>query len=307
MNRSRFVAGTTASLAVLTIGRRGAAAAPGDPAVFRFPVAGGSLAYRRFGSGGPLHVLLSGGPGLEPAYLEPVAAELSRDRTILLLDQRGTGLSRDAVGDGSQLTVAGAVADLDALRLALGFNKLSLLGHSWGAMLSMAYAAGYGDRVAALALLDPGGPDPTFFKAFSDILGARLTDADRAAALAAQKAGSGSMRALLPGYFNDHAKGLAYAAAVPQHYTNPDVTQALFGDLGAHYDVKDALRGTRIPTLLLYGTGDPSRAAETQLDALFPHATKVLVADAGHFPWAENPAPFYAAIRAFLKGAPAAN
>ncbi len=304
MNRSRFVAGTAAAFAVVTIARPGAAA---DPAVFRFPVAGGSLAYRRFGSGGPLHVLLSGGPGLEPVYLEPVAVELSRDRTILLLDQRGTGLSRDAVGDGSQLTVAGAVADLDALRLALGFNKLSLIGHSWGAMLSMAYAGAHGDRVAALALLDPGGPDPSFNKTFGDIIGARLTDADRAAIDAAQKSGKGTMLAVLPGYFQDHAKGVAYAAAMPEHYVNPDVTLAMFGDLRTHYDVKDTLRDTPIPTLLVYGTGDPARAAEAQLDALFPHATKVMVADAGHFPWVENPAPFYAAIRAFLKGAPATN
>ena len=77
-------------------------------------------------------------------------------------------------------------------------------------------------------------------------------------------------------------------------------TRALFADIQKHYDVKTALRDTPIPALVLYGTDDPARSAEAQLDVLFPHATKVMIADSGHFPWLENPAPFYAAIRAFL-------
>nr|MDQ6926302.1 alpha/beta hydrolase [Candidatus Eremiobacteraeota bacterium] len=225
-------------------------------------------------------------------------------RTIVVLDQRGTGTSRDAFGDGSQLTIAGAVADLAALRSALGQTHLSLLGHSWGAMLSMAYAAAHGDRVASLALLDPGGPDPAFFKGFGERIAARLTDADKAAADAAQKAGQDSLRAIAPGYFHDRAKGLALAAAFPPNFANSAVNRAIFSDVAKNYDVKDALRNTPIPTLVLYGTDDPARAAEAQLDALFPHATKVMVADSGHFPWAENPAPFYGALRAFLDKAP---
>jgi proline iminopeptidase len=263
------------------------------------------LSYRRFGERGPVHVLLSGGPGLESAYVDPVATELARDRTVVVLDQRGTGASRAAFGDGSQVTVAGAVADLENLRTELGQRRLSLLGHSWGAMLSMAYAAAHGDRVASLALLDPGGPDPSFAKAFSDIITFKLTDADKAAADTAQKNGTGTLRTIIPGYFHDHAKGVAYGAAMPQHYANADVSRALFEDISKHYDVKDALRDTMIPILVVYGTDDPSRAAEAQLDALFPHATKVMIADSGHFPWVENPTPFYVAVRAFLARAPA--
>ena len=315
MIRRHFIAYTCASLAAASSTTRAVAAGshPSAASTFvvgprydtgRFPVAGGTLGYRRFGTSGTVHVLLSGGPGLESAYVDPVAVELSRDRTIVVLDQRGTGASRDALGDGSQLTVVGAVADLDGLRSELGLRRLSLLGHSWGAMLSMAYAAAYRDRVAALALLDPGGPDPSFFKGFGQVLTSHLTAADNAAAEAAQKAGQPPQRALLPGYFHDHAKGLAFAASLPAHFGNPDVTGALFTDVGAHYDVKAALRDTPIATLLLYGSDDPARVSEAQLDTLFPHATKTVVADAGHFPWVENPAPFYVAIRAFLAGAP---
>ncbi len=305
MNRPHFLAAASAAAASAAAAATATPARAAAPAVHTFPVAGGTLSYRRFGEAGPVHVLLSGGPGLESAYVDPVAVELARDRTIVVLDQRGTGASRAAFGDGSQVTVAGAVADLESLRAALGQTRLSLLGHSWGAMLSMAYAAAHGTNLASLALLDPGGPDPTFAKAFGQIIEARLTDADKSAADSTQKSGGqGSLRAILPGYFHDHAKGVAYAAALPQHYANADVSRAMFADLAQHYDVKDALQNTTIPMLVLFGTDDPSRAAEAQLDALFPRATKVMIADSGHFPWIENPTPFYAAIRAFLAKAP---
>jgi len=163
MRRRHFILSASGILATLAAPRRAWAA---DPVSGRFAVTGGTLGYRRYGTAGRPYVLLSGGPGLNSSYVDPIAIELSHERTIVVLDQRGTGTSRDAIGDGSQLTVAGAIADLDALRAALGLTHLSLLGHSWGAMLSMAYAAAHGDRVASLVLLDPGGPDPSFFISF---------------------------------------------------------------------------------------------------------------------------------------------
>lgn len=302
MNRGHFLAGAAAAAAVLAAPARARAA---QGVAGSYPAAGGRLGYRRFGTTGPVSVLLSGGPGLESSYVDPIAVELSRERTIVVLDQRGTGSSRDAIGDGSQLTVAGAVADLEGLRTELGLRRLSLIGHSWGAMLSMAYAAAYGDRVASLSLLDPGGPDAAFFAGFRARIQARLTPADMAAAQALQQSGQPPNKAILPGYFHDRAKALAFVATLPAHFDNPDVTRAMITDISAHYDVKAALANTPIPALLVYGIDDPARSAEVQLDALFPHAVKAMIADAGHFPWLENPVPFYAAIRSFLSGAPA--
>jgi proline iminopeptidase len=301
MRRRHFILSASGILATLAAPRRAWAA---DPVSGRFAVTGGTLGYRRYGTAGRPYVLLSGGPGLNSSYVDPIAIELSHERTIVVLDQRGTGTSRDAIGDGSQLTVAGAIADLDALRAALGLTHLSLLGHSWGAMLSMAYAAAHGDRVASLVLLDPGGPDPSFFISFRQMLENHMTADDKAAAAAAQNDPQAQQRVLLPAYFHDRAKGVAFAAALPAQSSYPDVMRTMFNDVAAHYDVTAGLRNTPIPVLLIYGTDDPSRSASLQLDALFPHAAKAVIADAGHFPWVENPVPFYLAVRAFLSGAP---
>lgn len=266
-----------------------------------FEAGGGRLGYRRYGEGGPLHVLLAGGPGLDAAYLTSVGGALAaRGRTVAVLDQRGTGSSKDAFGDGTRLTIADAVADLDALRDTLQAARLSLLGHSWGAMLAMAYAAAHRDRVSNLALLDPGGPDLSFNGPFFARITQRLVPEDMAAVQAAQARGENPFRALLPGYFHDRAQGLAFAAALPADYGSVPVYDALMRDAAAHYDVTQALRGNAIPALLLYGDDDPALVAREQLGALFPNATNALVPAAGHFPWVENRDRFEAAVFDFL-------
>jgi pimeloyl-ACP methyl ester carboxylesterase len=301
VNRSRFVIGTAAAL-----GAAAYAPARADvPVSLTFPATGGSLAYRRYGTGGPIDVFLAGGPGMRATYLDPVAQTLAVGRTAIVFDQRGTGDSRAAFGDGSLVSVAGDVADVDALRVTLGLQKLGLVGHSWGAMLSMAYAAAHPDRVAYLALLDPGGPNMRFSADFLSRVGAHMTDDEKMAAATAMDAGKLPPPSdVVPAYFHDHAKGVAFARTPEGSTVYSDVYAAIGRDAADHYDVTTALKGTTLATLALYGSDDPSLAAKSALDALFPHATVTMIPNAGHFPWLENPVPFYAAVTAFQTSAP---
>ena len=52
------------------------------------------------------------------------------------------------------------VDDLEALRRSLNAEKIDLLGHSWGGILSMAYAVRYPDRVRHLILVGSGDAKP---------------------------------------------------------------------------------------------------------------------------------------------------
>ena len=129
---------------------------PGKP----FRSGANTLVYYEVGprSGTPL-VLLSGGPGYDSDYFwfGPAFHTLGRTRRVVTYDQRGTGRSAP-VGPGDSVTVADFVADLDALREALGVPQLDLLGHSWGGYLAQAYAAAHGDRVAHLVLVGSAAP-----------------------------------------------------------------------------------------------------------------------------------------------------
>ena len=99
-------------------------------------VRGVRLFERRAGRGPPV-VVLHGGPGAHHDYLLPGFDRLAGDRTLIYYDQRGGGRSpveRDVpVGWREQ------VADLDALREVWGWDRLTIAGYSWGALLALAH------------------------------------------------------------------------------------------------------------------------------------------------------------------------
>jgi proline iminopeptidase len=105
----------------------------------------------RQGQGLPL-LLASGGPGCCD-YLAPVAALIDDQAHVIRFDQRGCGRSEAP----PPYDVAGAVADLEALRAHLGFERWIVGGHSWGANLALAYALDEPERTQALIYLCGNG------------------------------------------------------------------------------------------------------------------------------------------------------
>lgn len=100
------------------------------------------------GTGSPV-VLCHGGPGLWD-YLSDLAVLLEDDHTVVRFEQRGCGRS---TGRDGPFTVTQAVDDLDQLRRALGVDRWSVVGHSWGAELALRYAATHPGRTSAVAYL----------------------------------------------------------------------------------------------------------------------------------------------------------
>ncbi|WP_187369417.1 alpha/beta fold hydrolase [Baekduia soli] len=134
-------------------------------------------------------VALAGGPGqaalpLAPDFATVLAPEIAT-RDLLVFDQRGTGLSGgldcNALHQRSSLLSTAAscaaqlgpargsyktpdsVEDIEALRVAGGYDKLVLFGVSYGTKVALAYAAAHPANVSALILdsvVLPEGPDP---------------------------------------------------------------------------------------------------------------------------------------------------
>ena len=76
------------------------------------------------------------------------------------------------------MTLRIAITDLEALRLHLQQERLFLVGHSWGGMLAIAYAAEHPDRVDRLVLIDSGGATLQSTTWFEDNIRARLRPED---------------------------------------------------------------------------------------------------------------------------------
>jgi proline iminopeptidase len=115
-------------------------------------VAGGRIYWRKFGSGGKTPLLtLHGGPGAAHNYLLTLQA-LADERPVIFYDQLGCGKA-DAPADESVYTIQRSVDELDAVRAALGLDRVVLLGHSWGALLAVEYLCqGRGQGVERLIL-----------------------------------------------------------------------------------------------------------------------------------------------------------
>jgi proline iminopeptidase len=106
--------------------------------------------YLELGRGEPL-VIVHGGPGASHDYFLPYLLPLARHNRLVFIDERGSGKSQK-LEDPSGYTVENMVEDVEAVRIALGFGKISLLGHSYGGALAQAYALKYQKNLAHLIL-----------------------------------------------------------------------------------------------------------------------------------------------------------
>lgn len=125
-----------------------------DPTLPRATLGDVVLHSETFGSSeNPVVVAVHGGPGLDYRSLLPLSA-LEDEFLVVFYDQRGAGLSPRV--DDEQLTYASSLADLDALvDHYRADRKVSLIGHSWGAMLVSGYLGRHPDKVDRVVLAEP--------------------------------------------------------------------------------------------------------------------------------------------------------
>ena len=125
------------------------------PTEGRIPYAGGETWYRIVGDGeepGKLPFLcLHGGPGAPHDYLEPLEQLAATGRRVVFYDQIGCGNSW-VEKPAEFWTVELFVAEVQAVRDALGLDRTHLFGSSWGGMLAMEYALTQPAGLASLVL-----------------------------------------------------------------------------------------------------------------------------------------------------------
>ena len=270
----------------------------------------GKIFYRRFGGGARLPlVVLHGGPAGAHGYMMPYA-RLALDRPVVLYDQSGCGRS-SAPPELKRYTVARYVIELEELRQQLGFDRMLLLGHSWGGMLAAAYAAKYPDRVAGVVLAGTA-PD---MRGFTDAARHWLADlGPRAVATAKGPHDDPAYGALVaryyalhlcrlpkwPKFFEDAAEAIG-RNAVYTYLNGPsefEFTGALAG-----YNGIAAARAIRVPTLVTCGEFDEAPPfVGRRLTALIPGSRLEAFAGLSHMSHIEDPARVVGATRRFLAG-----
>jgi len=262
---------------------------------------------------GEVRVVLAGGPGLTPSYMKAVCDEIAKSAQCVLLHQRGTGRSVVEAGKVSaSITLQNSVADLEALRRSLGQDRLTLVGHSWGGMLAMAYAAAHPRQVKALVLLASGGPTLEYMSWYSKNAEARVNDEDRKVAaywedlkqrgVSGARVETGLWAADMSSTFVDRTKVTKLVDVLDAPPFSNAVFQQMMQDLNTHkYDLRPALRSFSAPVLIVQGREDPIATVGT-LRATFPSAQvqAEIIEKAGHFLWLEQPVATFGAMARFF-------
>lgn len=269
----------------------------------------GKVAYRVYGTGAktPL-IVLHGGPVAGESYMRPYVG-LATERRVVLYDQSGCGASAKPA-DLSRYTLDRYVAELEALRATLGFERIVLLGHSWGGLLAPAYAAAHPQRVTALVL---AGTAPRW-RDFG-VAAQRWLALEGPAALATARTGhpgEPAYDALKASYYARHtcrldpwpgfllAAGEALSRNPVYTYLNGPSEFQFTGAL-AGLDGSAALRSVRVPTLITCGEYDEAPpAVGARVKALVSGSRLVAFPGLSHMSHIEDPARVIGATAAFL-------
>jgi proline iminopeptidase len=104
-----------------------------------------------FGNGDPLF-FIAGGPGGSHYGLRSFDS-LSTSNNLVYFDGYGRGKS-DVAKNVKEYSLERDIDDLEGLRKAMGFDKINILGHSYGGVVAQGYAVKYPEHVKHLILAD---------------------------------------------------------------------------------------------------------------------------------------------------------
>ena len=274
-------------------------------------VNGVRLWYRVAGqeAGTPV-VFLHGGPGQgSQTFARFAGPALEGELRMVYLDQRGSGRSERPWDDAYSLELL--VEDLEQLRQAWGVERLSLIGHSFGTILALEYAAAHPDHVERVVLA-AAAPDLPAAMDLQCVRLERLEPAAYARAIAARSEGSRARcnpfvadRSFIDGaMFPDPATARVVDETDAEGglRNTGQIGRVLFGEGGLMDYRFERAAALNMPVLVVAGLSDFQTVIEPQreLVARLPNARIVEQEGRGHFMFVEDPAGFAAEVARFL-------
>ncbi|HEU4557261.1 MAG TPA: alpha/beta hydrolase [Longimicrobium sp.] len=306
-----LAAGATTSASAQAVGGLG-------EGVRQDTINGVRLWYRVAGrgpAGAPPVVFLHGGPGQGSVHFASLAGPAMERRVrMVYLDQRGSGLSERPTNRAYSLNLL--VADIEGVREKLGVPRIVVVGHSFGAVLALEYAAHYPQRTAGVVIASGLWDAPTQTRLRCQSTVARFPEvARRIMGDSAATAGGGACDwgGKLPGaereamnnalMFPDSAVRIrmdSAQAASGQRNTGV-LGAALFRQGLMRYRFAGARRLT-IPVLVIAGRHDGTAVPEglRALARELPNARFVEYENSGHFVYLDETERFARDVAAFV-------
>jgi proline iminopeptidase len=260
--------------------------------------------------GYPLFIL-HGGPGLDHTEMTPWLDPLGDTFRLLYVDLRGQGRSQTV--DPSTLSLSRFARDVTGLAEALGLSQYAVLGHSFGSFVALAHAIEQGG--ASHYIISSG--TASFTKTSPEIqrnlaefepieLRDQVTESWALEPHAETQEDVARLMAMqMPFHFatteSDAYRRFMEMEAQQRAIYAPDVL-AYFATHEYAIEYEDQLGQIHRPTLVMTGQHDRTctpRAAR-ELHAGIPGSELVILPDAGHMTYVEQPGMYFAAVRDFF-------
>ncbi len=242
------------------------------------------------GSGDAI-VLLHGFP-LTREIWNAQADALSKTHRVVLPDLRGMGRSSAPHGPYLMEALAG---DIAAVLDALGIERASIVGHSLGGYVALAFARMYVERVSRLALVGTRLGEDAPERARD-----RETLADR---IEAENSIEPAVEAFLPKMLGpDASPDLHARVGGIMRESGPIGAAAMLRGMAVRSSSEDIAGDVEVPVLVIAGAHDPflPPAEAAAAGAAFPNARLVTCERSGHLPMLEEPEQTNAALAGWL-------
>ncbi|SHI81642.1 alpha/beta fold hydrolase [Halodesulfovibrio aestuarii] len=229
-------------------------------------VNGVHLGYRVTGSGPPL-LLIMGYAGTMDVWDPSMVAELAKERTVILFDNRGMGYSSI---NNAPLSIELMASDAVALLNALGIKRADIMGWSMGSVIAQEIALNHPDKVDKLVLYATA-VDLAPVKAALDRMGAL-----------SQKQ---FMAQLFPDTWKNLHPDIFSKLPVPAIAPSPEVIQRQYKAVTNWRGTRDQLASLNTDTLVIVGQADRITPPDQALAAvnLIKGAWLVRFKGAGHW------------------------
>ena len=276
-------------------------------------VPGGKVWYRIVGANKPGIPLLTlhGGPGMPSYYLSPLA-ELADERPVIFFDQLGCGRS-DHPNDTTLWTIPRFVQEVQAVREALGYKEIHLLGHSWGTLLAFEYLLTKPTGVRSVIMSGPA-ISIVRFRHDVDSMIAMMPDSMIRAIRENEKAGTTTAPAYMAASAVFYARHVIRTTPLPADaestfkYVGTQVYNTMNGPteftvvgLFKDYDGTPRLKEVTQPVLWMAGQFDEtSPNAARDFQRMLPGSEFIELKGAGHMTMWDARPQYLAAIREFI-------
>ena len=282
-------------------------------------VNGAKLWVVTVGEGDPI-IFIAGGPGGTHVGLRSFDSLANNHHQLIYFDALGRGKS-DSAKNITEYTLARDIDDVEALRVALKLDHITVLGHSYGGVVAQGYAIKYPAHLSHLILADTfhsfvmwqENDDnsnheiktnyPEVWEKLMKIREAGAVSSDEAHQEIYGQVPYGFLYAYNPSRFEVRRKPYPNPNQGKIYYqmVGKDGDFIVGSDIGT-FDYRKQLKDLKMPVLIVTGRYD--RVAVPWMAVKFkdycPQAQFVIFEKSGHNPQYEEPAKEFKVINEFL-------